>query len=191
VAALADAVTLLDSLGHELVETDLQGITAEVGGSIAKMINAAVGWIVGTWVRKPDLGTEARTRAATGRPRAADPGLLGRGPTPTMSEFLTPTMSEPPARIGEIPSTSEEPFRALERGRRTVRYAGVVANLTGSPAMSVPLWWNAEGMPIGVHFLGRFGDEAVLFRLASQLERSRPWAGRRPPVHAAMRASRM
>jgi amidase len=50
--------------------------------------------------------------------------------------------------------------------------------------MSVPLWWNADGLPIGVHFLGRFGDEATLFRLAAQLERARPWIGRTPQVFA-------
>jgi len=49
--------------------------------------------------------------------------------------------------------------------------------------MSLPLTV-ADGLPIGSHFLGRFGDEATLFRLASQLETAQPWAGRRPPVHA-------
>ena len=98
---------------------------------------------------------------------------------------LNPTMSEPPAPIGEITSTSEEPTRALARGGRTVGYSGVIANFTGQPAMSVPLWWNAEGLPIGLHFLGRFGDEATLLQLAGQLERARPWAGRRPPISAA------
>jgi amidase len=78
------------------------------------------------------------------------------------------------------------PTRALERGGTTVAYAGVVANLTGNPAMSVPLFWNGDGLPIGVHFLGRFGDEATLFRLASQFEAARPWISRRPPVTASV-----
>jgi amidase len=96
--------------------------------------------------------------------------------------WLTPTMSAPPALIGEITSTADEPLRALERGGPTVAYAGVVANITGSPAMSVPLWQNTSGLPIGVHSLGRYGDEATLFRLASQLESARPWSERIPPV---------
>ena len=89
--------------------------------------------------------------------------------------FLTPTMSAPPLPIGTMVSTPEDPWRSLEVSGQTVRYAGVVANLTGSPSMSVPLWWNGDGLPIGVHFLGRFGDEATLIRLASQLEAAQPW----------------
>jgi amidase len=65
----------------------------------------------------------------------------------------------------------------------------VVANLTGNPAMSVPMTWTADGLPMGIHVLGRFGCEAVLIRLASQIEDARPWADRIPPVHASTLAT--
>jgi len=58
-------------------------------------------------------------------------------------------------------------------------------NATGQPAMSVPLYWNGDNLPVGTHFAGRFGDEATLFRLAAQLEEARPWATRKPPISQA------
>ncbi|MFO0682777.1 MAG: amidase family protein [Sandaracinus sp.] len=60
-----------------------------------------------------------------------------------------------------------------------------IANVTGQPSMSVPLWWSADGLPIGTCFTARFGDEASLFRLAAQLEAARPWRQRVPPASAA------
>ena len=56
-----------------------------------------------------------------------------------------------------------------------------VFNVTGQPAMSLPLHWSAGGLPVGMHFVGRFGDEATLYRLAGQLERAQPWVQRMPP----------
>jgi amidase len=64
-----------------------------------------------------------------------------------------------------------------------------VFNVTGQPAMSVPLGWNDAGLPIGMHFIGRFGDEATLFRLAGQLERAQLWLGRTPSALLAPTAA--
>ncbi|MEV4899006.1 amidase family protein, partial [Nonomuraea sp. NPDC055795] len=60
-------------------------------------------------------------------------------------------------------------------------------NITGQPAVSIPLYWNAAGIPLGAHFVAPYGDEGMLFRLAAQLEAARPWAARAP--HQAERFS--
>jgi amidase len=199
-AALDDAVALCSSLGHELVEAELPGLTPDVGAAIGSVFNAATAWVIEYWIRRlgrrpADDELEPLTRAywEMGQQVTASDYLLAiedcqafaRGIARFLTGidvWLTPTMSAPPAPIGEITSTEQEPLRALERGGRTVAYAGVVANITGHPAMSVPLWWNRSGLPIGVHFLGRYGDEATLLRLAGQLESARPWSARVPPV---------
>ncbi len=97
--------------------------------------------------------------------------------------FLSPVLAEPPVPLGTFKSPPDNPLQGMRRAAEFARFTPL-ANFTGQPAMSVPLFWNKEGLPIGAHFLGRFGDEATLFRLASQLEEARPWAGRRPPVSA-------
>ncbi|MBW2612998.1 MAG: hypothetical protein JRE12_11685 [Deltaproteobacteria bacterium] len=59
-----------------------------------------------------------------------------------------------------------------------------ICNATGQPAMSVPLFWNSDGLPIGTHFAGRYGAEETLFSLAAQLEKARPWVDQRPLISA-------
>ena len=72
---------------------------------------------------------------------------------------------------------------AVERVYEFIPFTPVF-NTTGQPAMSVPLYWTPSGLPVGVQLVARFADEATLFRLAGQLERARPWAGRVPPLVA-------
>ena len=97
--------------------------------------------------------------------------------------WLTPTLAEPPVPLGTFDSPPDKPLQGQSRAASFIPFTPI-CNVTGQPAMSMPLFWNADGLPIGTHFVGRFGDEATLFRLAAQLEAARPWANRRPPVSA-------
>src|SRR5690606_4049701 len=119
--------------------------------------------------------------------------------------YMTPTVARPPVAIGELkPSPAQERLMKVLNGLgalgsgRIYRAAGILetvalenlaatpftqlANLAGVPAMSVPLHWTPEGLPIGVQFVAPFGGADVLFRLAGQLERAAPWFERRPPL---------
>ncbi len=118
--------------------------------------------------------------------------------------YLTPTVAMPPPRIGELATPPLDRFAsrvmiALKLGglvlrsgyvhkmaREHLRYTPFtqLGNLTGTPAMSVPLHWTADGLPVGVHFNAAMGEEGLLFRLAAQLEQAKPWAAKRPPVFA-------
>jgi amidase/6-aminohexanoate-cyclic-dimer hydrolase len=97
--------------------------------------------------------------------------------------FLCPTLCSPPLRIGELNSMAEDLSHIAPVLRRYMP-ATAMFNMSGQPAMSVPLAWNAAGLPLGMMFAARFGDEATLFRLAAQLEQARPWKDRLPPVCA-------
>jgi amidase len=98
----------------------------------------------------------------------------------TYDVLLTPTLAEPPVELGVLDMMSEDLEAYTQRLWRFSPFT-YPFNVTGQPAMSVPLSWNEAGLPIGVHFVGRYGDEATLFRLAAQLEAASSWGERRPP----------
>ena len=97
--------------------------------------------------------------------------------------FLSPTLCLPPLRIGELNSMSQDLSQIAPILRRYIPGTSMF-NMSGQPSMSVPLAWNSAGLPLGMMFSARFGDEATLFRLAGQLERERPWRGKLPPICA-------
>lgn len=93
--------------------------------------------------------------------------------------ILTPTLTQPPVKLGAI--SMNDDFRSFRKkaGRYTTFLA--VVNASGQPAASVPLHWNENNLPVGVQLVGRFGMEATLLRLSAQLESVAPWWDRRPP----------
>ncbi|MBM3934553.1 MAG: amidase [SAR202 cluster bacterium] len=96
--------------------------------------------------------------------------------------WLMPTVGTPPPPLGTFKYTEgEDPF---ELRRRMAHFSPFtyITNGTGQPSVSIPLYWNAQNLPIGLLLAARMGDEATLFRLSGQLEQARPWAGRKPPV---------
>jgi amidase len=93
--------------------------------------------------------------------------------------WLTPTLAGPPVPLGAFEPPAEEPLRSFQAAAEWVPFTPIF-NVTGQPAMSVPLHWTADSLPIGTHFAARYGEESTLLRLAAQLEAARPWADRRP-----------
>jgi amidase/6-aminohexanoate-cyclic-dimer hydrolase len=94
--------------------------------------------------------------------------------------FLSPTLCLPPLKIGQLDTMASDLSQVSPLLRRYIPGTSLF-NMSGQPAMSVPLAWTGIGLPIGMMFAARFGDEATLFRLAGQLEQQRPWNMRRPP----------
>ncbi|HEY7628169.1 MAG TPA: amidase [Ilumatobacteraceae bacterium] len=98
--------------------------------------------------------------------------------------LLTSTLAEPPAQLGRFRPDNDDflDYRLGPNGVLAYSPFTALANGTGQPAMSVPLYWNGEGLPIGTHFMARAGDEAMLMQLAAQLEEADPWFARVPTM---------
>jgi amidase len=97
--------------------------------------------------------------------------------------LLTPTISEPPPALGEFAARPDDPFWPVTRSIIEVAFT-IPFNMTGQPAISLPLHWTASGLPVGTQLVAAYGREDLLLRVAAQLEHARPWADRRPGIHA-------
>jgi amidase len=201
VAAAQDTAKLCLSLGHEVEEAAPQINGEMLLQSFMAIWSAGNAWTVdslsyaiGKQPVEEDFEPGTWTLIGMGRKVSAPAYLLAvqtlqvyaRRIAEFMEKYdviLTPTLAEPPLLLGSFESTREDPLAGMRRAGLFVPFTPI-CNATGQPAMSIPLYWNAIGLPVGSHFIGRFGDEATLFRLAAQLESARPWAHRRPPVSA-------
>jgi amidase len=93
--------------------------------------------------------------------------------------LLSPVLLQPPVPLGYLDTHSKD-VRAYVKNLYSFFGFTNLFNATGQPAMSVPLYWTPDNLPVGLQFAARFGDEALLLRLAAQLEQARPWKDRRP-----------
>jgi amidase len=92
--------------------------------------------------------------------------------------LVSPVLTGPPPPIGWLTDPADGYGRLLSTLQYTTQF-----NVTGQPALSLPLYWTSNGLPIGVQFVAAYGREDVLIRLGAQLEQTQPWDYRRPPVH--------
>lgn len=201
VKAVHDAAKLCEELGHDVSEDEPEIDGAAVtpafmalwSAGMAGTIDALAG-VVGKKATEADFepctwALYQMGRATTGPEYVRAVQCLqsiARQIALFMKDYdiiLTPTLAEPPVTLGTFDADDKSPLYPMARAGQFVPFTPIF-NGTGQPAMSVPLHWSAEGLPIGTHFVGRFGEEDTLFRLAGQLEQARPWADKRPSVFA-------
>ena len=201
IAAAQDAAKLLGSLGHSVEESAPSALyEQDVTEWVMNLIGANLSQELDYWERKTgeridpnDLEMGTRVFAEMGT------GILARDYINAVESvhrlarktaqwwadgfdlLLTPTIPEPPPELGQFKATEENPLQAMLRSGTIVPFVAPF-NLTGQPGISLPLYWNEAGLPIGVQLVAAYGKEDVLIRIAAQLEQARPWRDRRPPV---------
>ncbi|MFN0124075.1 MAG: amidase [Blastocatellia bacterium] len=199
VAAVHDVAALCADLGHEVTEAAPEFDPEKILRPFMTIWAAGLVWSIDGYARA--MGREAAAEYfepgtwalyQMGKRRAAADYLfavqtlqrLARHIARFMVSYdvwLTPTLAQPPLPVGAMAGPPDNPLAGMRVAGAFSPFTSL-CNVTGQPAISLPLNWNAAGLPIGTHFAARFGDEATLFRLAAQLEAARPWAQRHPPV---------
>jgi amidase len=189
VEAIHAAARLLEELGHEVSEDTPPYAETIMHGFFAL-------WCVGMATRDPEPDLDKveplnRVMIERGRSVTAPEFLttwahLHKALLPVVRFFerydvlVTPAVATPPPRIGQFVDP-EQPLNEFFMAGTFAPFTSIW-NTTGQPAVSVPLSWDEQGLPVGVQIVGRPAAEATLIRLSAQLEQARPWRDRRPPV---------
>jgi amidase len=199
VEATRDAARLLESLGHAVEEVEAPWSQPGLFDTFARVFGPAVcvQIAVAALVREREPTEEdleplswwlwQRTRAldATAHHLAELRLMAAARAIVTWSApydaVLTPALAEPPVPVGALDPTGPDPEATFARAAAFTPWTAV-CNMTGQPAISLPLFAGDDGLPLAVHLIGRPAGEGPLLALAAQLEAARPWAQRRPPV---------
>ncbi len=201
IAGAQMAAKLCEELGHDVSETSPSVDSRLLFKSFGALMTGYLRWVIDDSARKTgrapsenDFEPVTWKMYENGQKQSGGDYLLAIQDLQKVSRdfgsffsdcdvWLTPTLAQPPVPIGYFdysPETRDEHLAHLGD------FTGftLIANATGQPAISVPLHWTNDGLPVGIQLTGRYGDEALLIRLAAQLEQALPWSDRRPPISA-------
>jgi amidase len=197
--AVREVATLLEELGHDVEEARPVVAAERFGEHFTTVWIAMVAWMIRDWARRtgrtpaPEqferhtwkmFSFDAERRPSDLLLAIHDLQRLAREAVPFFERYdvwLTPTLTAPPPPLGWFDFDPAHPHQATERMQNFPRFTAF-ANVTGQPAISLPLVWDDDGLPLGTQLIGRFADEATLIRLSAQLEAARPWTGRWPRI---------
>ncbi len=199
IQAAVNAAKKCEALGHIVEEARPQVSAEHFNEMFTTIWLGMVAWAIRDWARR--IGREptqedfephtwkmysydAQRRPSDLFLAIQDMQRIAREVAPffnTYDVWLTPTTTQPPQPLGWFDFDPKHPKQATERMSDIPRFTAI-ANMSGQPAISLPLHWTPEGLPVGVQLIGRYADEATLFRLAAQLEAACPWRSRIPPV---------
>ncbi|HXC52844.1 MAG TPA: amidase [Candidatus Limnocylindrales bacterium] len=202
IRAVESAARVLEGLGHHVEPASPTTLDASDDGSLLTVFCASIAREIDRWSERigrtigPDE-VERTTQMAVEMGRATSAtryveateslSLYSRGLAAWWEDgwdvLLTPTVAEPPWPLGPLGPHGGEAIEVMARWTSMSPFC-MSFNVSGQPAISLPLHWNDEGLPIGVQAVAAYGREDVLLRLASQLEQAMPWKERRPLIHA-------
>jgi amidase len=206
-AAVAQAAELLRGLGHDVEEIDppvalpdlfelFLTLWSALVGTSATLVGGLCGNAVTPETVEPltlllceqaNRQTAIELAAATGQAQGFARALVAS--QLAWDAVLTPTLAERPVQVGAISGCSQEPLEDLAKAGRFIAFTPL-ANLTGLPAISLPIAHGEDGLPVGVMLTGRPAGEGELLALASQLEAAAPWSARFSPLALSATAQR-